>query len=625
MTDIFEPGRFASFNARAMTPRMVAQSFIAPQEFQTLARRAHTVVVGPRGSGKTTMLKMLTPEALAAFNPGPRVPASVTVEFSGIFVPTDISWSRQLDSYRSSALAPSDGEALVLASFSTAVFRAFCTALESRSSIDRGTTGRVFALPPLRLDAAREVRLARGLAEMWDLKIAVPSLLGVRTALSKRLVEIGVLAHRERRLPREGRLERMDGVAGLGISLLTGMQAALDVTEQHLPETQGDRWALLFDELELAPDEIRAELVSALRSVDERLLFKLSLSPYSDGMDALTGVLASMPGHDHDVISLGYGPRADIETFTAQLMEAIASSRGRDIVNPRVALGSDAASVVSEGMSAVRKGGRAPYERHFRALAKSDQTFRAFLGRNSVDIETLLDTSGSRRAQLVRKIAPIVVARAEQRSPDGSAPSRNRRYKTRRNAPIYQGFEAIAAALEGNPRWIIALSNALFDDSQSGLIAAHTQTREIDRTANRFRALLSTIPVTGELSKQRRGLLPLVDSIGVYFRERVIADEFTPDPVGSFTVDSDTRPDLLAALGSALNTGAIVHVPGDGDAAVLTSLRGARFRLSYLLATQFGLPLRLERPVALSRIMPVGMLRQRDGDQLVLDLEGLAP
>jgi len=62
---------------------------------------------------------------------------------------------------------------------------------------------------------------------------------------------------------------------------------------------------------------------------------------------------------------------------------------------------------------------------------------------------------------------------------------------------------------------------------------------------------------------------------------------------------------VLASLGRALNAGAIVYVR-DGGPMILSSLktfRAKRFRISYLLAPLYGLPLRLGKAVALSTIL----------------------
>lgn len=55
------------FNAKAMTFREVASTFVSSTKFAELAGRWNALLVGPRGSGKTTLMKMLSVEALRAW------------------------------------------------------------------------------------------------------------------------------------------------------------------------------------------------------------------------------------------------------------------------------------------------------------------------------------------------------------------------------------------------------------------------------------------------------------------------------------------------------------------------------------------------------------------------------
>src|ERR1700722_5718334 len=90
------PTIFESFNARALTPDQVAATFVPSRQFQDLCKRCHTIVLGPRGSGKTTLLKMLEPAALEAWRHPFADEIASRIDFTGIFVATDISWSQQL-------------------------------------------------------------------------------------------------------------------------------------------------------------------------------------------------------------------------------------------------------------------------------------------------------------------------------------------------------------------------------------------------------------------------------------------------------------------------------------------------------------------------------------------------
>jgi hypothetical protein len=59
----------------------------------------------------------------------------------------------------------------------------------------------------------------------------------------------------------------------------------------------------------------------------------------------------------------------------------------------------------------------------------------------------------------------------------------------------------------------------------------------------------------------------------------------------------------MKALGMALNAGAIVCASDDSHTGVLGSLRGKRFRLSYIFAPHYCIPLVLGRHLTLREIV----------------------
>lgn len=593
-----QPDPFTSFNARAVPGPIVARNFVPPIQFETLTHLAHTIVVGPRGSGKTTLLKMLTPEALTDREAQAALADLPPVEFTGVFVPTDISWKNQLDALRRLNLSTQESEGLVRDSFTTAVLRSFITAIHQRVSAP--AVSPLLRLSHLSMDPDDQAMLAQDLAGLWRLELRVPSLLGLRAALSERLTRIARFALAEDRHSEAGRKERFEANRDLDAPLIPSLSAALDVLEARKPQVVGERWALLFDELELAPSIIRTELLQALRSVDERFLFKLSLSPFSNEFSELANVLSAMPGHDHEEVSLSYGRKEDGIQFSLDLMQAVVRRREHEPTDLQKLFG-PADFPVQEDWA----GGKEPIRvlRAFRRLYEDDQTFRQYADAHGGSLDGYLALEGTDRAQFVRKVAPIVIVRAAFRIPDSSRARGSRRFKTRKNPDIYRGHTSLATLLEGNPRYIIGVLNGLLSGAPQGTIGGPRQAVEVAKTANRFRALLTTIPSPVGATGNRRALLSLVDTMGTKFRQATVGANFTPDPIGSVIVDSNTPTAMLDALGDLVNAGALVYVPDPEGGAIMTSLKGKRLRLNYLLASQYGLPLRLERAVNLSSLL----------------------
>src|SRR4051812_36782514 len=90
------PSIFETFNARALSAEELAKGFIPSPQFGRVIRPSHTLVIGPRGSGKTSLLKMLQPRALAGWKGEEADEYRPLINDVGIYIPTGISWAEQL-------------------------------------------------------------------------------------------------------------------------------------------------------------------------------------------------------------------------------------------------------------------------------------------------------------------------------------------------------------------------------------------------------------------------------------------------------------------------------------------------------------------------------------------------
>src|SRR5439155_18979670 len=94
---------YGAFNARWLTPEDIARAFVPTTPFKALVKVQHSLLMGPRGCGKTTLLKMLTRPAQTIWwrERVPLFPALAeypTPDFEAIYIPSDIRWSYELGS-----------------------------------------------------------------------------------------------------------------------------------------------------------------------------------------------------------------------------------------------------------------------------------------------------------------------------------------------------------------------------------------------------------------------------------------------------------------------------------------------------------------------------------------------
>ena len=95
----------------------------------------------------------------------------------------------------------------------------------------------------------------------------------------------------------------------------------------------------------------------------------------------------------------------------------------------------------------------------------------------------------------------------------------------------------------------------------------------------------------------------LLQKVGEYFHNRLVVDKFIEDPPMSFTVDDAVSQHEEIALQGAMNLGAIVCYESVDGIGGYKSLKGKRFRLAYILAPEFKLPLRKSKAINLSTIL----------------------
>lgn len=601
------PSIFESFNARALEPHQVAKTFVPSLHYRTLAKRAHTIIVGPRGSGKTTLLKMLQQPALESWEHSDAQTFRNTIDFTGVFVATDVSWGAQLGALGHGKLDEDSHRVFSIAAFTTHVLRALILAMQWRIY---GTNSPKLVAPHRRvtLSTDAEISLVRHMSKSLFLAPPLPSLLSLKQALTSRMAEIHVIANRETMLGITGRKERLAQIQFLHLHFLTVMTVCAEVFDDAA-KSGPDRWALLFDELELAPQWIREELFRSLRSAESRFIFKLSMSPYNVDADDLDRALVASPGNDYDEIALWYAHKEDGSPFCHVLWEAMLKDRGIAPMSPEDILGRSEFETLAdewvESGTAYSPGSR--LQKRIARVASVDASFAQYLKEKDIDINSLHKLEGDTRAADIRKAAPLLVVREAFKSISRSTTHESRQTtRSRKNPKLYAGASSLFAIVEGNPRWFIGIIGRLLDgmSPKSCHVPAARQAREEQATCDRFAAMLRTIPCPITIgNKGGETVLGILDRVGQYFFEQVVVHDFTPDPAGSFTVDDDLADDLVICLGRALNAGALVFVPDDTGAILVKSFRGKRFRLSYLLAPRYQIPIRLGRHVLLSFIL----------------------
>lgn len=570
------------------------------------------MLVGPRGSGKTTLLKMLQLSALQKWTSPLRDSVVKELDFTAVYLAADYSWT-SLFSLDDRPMSTEVQRIIASSLFNTYLQYSFLDALEEISN------EALLADPDLKkfyVDVSKvESTICSALASQWLLDGNTPTFFILRSKLGLRLHQISQLTEDVRAGEKSGVSEVRGNHPFVDLHFSLLLKTTVDTINACIGQRER-HWCICVDELEIIPESLRRIVFRALRSVDPRILLKLSLSPFSVDLFENKDGTIPMPGQDYSPIYLSYPRSADAVRFGRQLANSLLSEMKLESSSLEHIFGhSDEAAAEPTDRAPLSVYAAPNGERYklFARLDELDPSFHQFLQKRRYDIRRMPNMSESERAQL-RKLLQIVRARLEFRDfsvRGGDSSDRGFRRSRKRIHSMYTGIEALLTICEGNPRWILGILHPLIGSykvhverhSNSTRVDRARQARQISRVVIRYRALLSTIPFAKQKSGQKATVLELIDKIGEYMFRDVVLRTFKPEPVLSFVVDQKVSEAQIMALGSAINQGAFVLVPNRKGESTEGLIRSSRFRMSYLLAPEFQLPLTYGAQINLSSIL----------------------
>ncbi|ENK2264145.1 TPA: ATP-binding protein [Vibrio parahaemolyticus] len=580
------PSISESFNAKTTTAEELCSTFIPNDFYDKLACPNHCIMVGPRGSGKTTLMRMLEVESLELWDGASSEFYRKQIGFSGVFVPTDRYWKTQYDKINgkrngadvSKEEAQNLAKALILLDemFAFHVFEQFISVVNFRSS--RVIT-KVNGYKSVKFSKEEEVSLVKCLSELWDLQPSLPTLrsLYAEIILKKKRLSKSV------NLLVKGKREKVEDE--LDIELIDNIKESVSLVNNAFEEYQG-KWAFLFDELELAPDNIIQPLVDQMRGGHKNIIFKLALSPYHQGVSITDNPHSSMKSEDLKYINLsGLGDKEGVK-FSKQLCTSLFNRSG---------LYGDLESYFS-------KPSPINTDSDFKSLIEKDSSFKSYLESREL-LKGEYDDSDS----LIRKIKFIAHLRNHKKDNKGIK-------RRRRAADFYAGFDHVCKSVEYNPRMLIGLMSQfipLVKNSKNSKVSVSEQIRCLESYFESFKALLGTIALDSNSSKFNN-IYNFIEEIAGFFANEIYGVEFKSEPKGCFKIEPSLNPSLREIVGYALNAGALVIV--DNNSGVSDNHLGADSRkvcrLSYMFSHHFGLLMTKQKEIDLDELVKLTSLSQ---------------
>lgn len=588
----------SAFNAKAMSYEQVASSFVSSVKFAELAGQWNALLVGPRGSGKTTLLRMLSLEGMRSWSGAEANRYRSELNYTGIYVPADIAWGEMVNALGNGNLDRDTLDLVSEAAFATNVFMSTINTLQLRlQPSSSGDPRSAYRAVSIERGSAEEV--VRAIAELWKLQPRSLSFRSLGQALAMRLMDIHQQCRLLARDPDRTRMLVLERMPYLGLPVIECVDKALTFFDNETGE-QDAKWALLLDELEVAPASLQRDVLVAMRAAAPKLLYKLALAPC--GRHTLFRLNTETPPtqrHDYRQVLLWYVDKDEADSFCEKVFEArTANDPLLNNKSPRDVFGESPFSIVEDDVTY----GSYPYGKDFASLLEKDSSFRDYIVRKAIDISNLNPSPNAPNGNTIRKIAPLVAFRNAYR---GNEDGKKRGRKPFNAA--YAGWAAIAAISEGNPRWLLTLLTGIFAGagaSQTLPVPYPTQQHHAVKTSGTFADVLRTVATRQfDCIQTSIPVMELLTRIGNYFHSHLVTDNFVEDPPLAFDVGDEIDEDVENSLRIALNHGAIICYEAPDGLGGFGTLKNKRFRLSYTLSPSFKLPIRKSKPHQLTTIL----------------------
>jgi hypothetical protein len=609
---------FETFNARYLSIEQVAKSFIPNKDFERLYQSSHSILMGPRGCGKTTLFKMLTPKAISIWKSNNADVHKNKIDFFGVYIPADKQWARQLKNFQDKFKDDN---------FQKIITKCIITTNVLNSIIDTFDDLLEVYIIEEQKRLYFQTLISKELIDIWSLKPPIsPSFFGVRKSLSLRIRDINSIINKvEFDLLHLSDLKWEDYFFHNYIDLAS---AAFDVFEGVLKSDPlinigHFKWALCFDELEIVPTWVTNEILDLyLRSTYQKILFKLATAPILNWNNEYNlSKLSSSAQNKHDFSIIrswvyNYQSRKDWEEFCSNFISSKIQMQfdynidlqklfGKHNLNNALKESEKNLGNLDIDESSDFQLGSLMYV-ITRKLAQQDSSFYFFLNSKNIDPTNPVPGNLQEVDAIFRKIKPAIVYRYYffKRSS----------LRSRKAISLYHGYPFISELTDGNPRVLINLLSIFLNQRRSNIVTStqiplKAQGNIIQNFSTEFFIQITNHPEAAKYVdvngvKTLVTLRHLLEMIGNWFYYKLVKAPFKMDSVNCFSVDKKVPPPIISLIKLAVELGAVQFLVDNTDVVLSDqSIINGKFRLSYILYPHFKLPKRTDNTISLNLIL----------------------
>lgn len=534
----------ATFNSRYLTCRQISDMFVPTQNFYKLAKPCHSILLGARGSGKTTMLKMLQPEAVRVFN---SQDDKLDIPFYGVYIPSDRQWSlilEQLDE-QANPFFKHVSQALVNLNVMLAFLETLNSVLKDKdiSSSDNYNFCKTFI---------QQMRLDENLPPVIEI---------INLHLRNLVIEL-------QNAVREGNYDYVFPLV-CKTNFMDSLTLVLGIIDWcYSKYNLNQLWALCFDEMEIAPEWLQNDIVGHyLRSKNQRLFFKITSTP--DWTIPLNSFRDPSVGNDIEVIKCWNSELANFaewKSFCNVIIDNMLFSKygiDRDALRGLITVEKQDRTFYLENLPKVDKG----FADYFLRDSDRDDNNKPVISRSSIRSKFYNGLVLAMRYQHFCYVAK----------------------KNYSHNFVYLGDWLLYSMADGNPRSLLHILDeipvAMEVDGRlrMNIPVLNRVVREYSAKAMEERFSYCVMkPI--ELASIKYSFRDILMAIGDYFRNDLLGEKYNPFPRTMFAVDGSSE--LLRFIHVGLESGALIRID-DRNAYSGKYLNGV-YRLTFMLYPYFG-------------------------------------
>lgn len=598
-----------SLNARSLEFPDIGRSFVLHPKFAKLAGPDNVILIGPRGSGKTTMLKMLTPEALSYWNVQDEREKQIKrgIDYLAIYIPMSKILKDDLDSrIRGSKLDRNDLSKVIKHIYWWNIVESVIEML-------------YYLIKQRNFDENKEYYLVKAISKR---------ILAEHSAVysvDSLLTEIADLAFSSRcRLDSESISDLVD------VDIISRLDPLFRVINEHFKFPPSQKYALCFDELDIYTSDFSTAMIRSLRGGSVNVILKLTLAPIQE--IEISSLKEYSPRQTHDYEDIYLWPYSDVNTQESsteeieylQFSESLARQTlqgilGRqDEIDLNKLLGnfsyknafkyiqtSEIENNIFKGLELEKMKESDLTRVLFERLADIDPSFGLLLEKRGVSFKSITTIKRKLSSEVIRKMKEVVFNRlivSKYDTEKGKWVLRTTR------VPIqYHGKEIVLKSIDGNPRYLKKLmefisSEVEFSNGQALQVPIEKQARALNRIQSIFFERLKSIPVGDD--KHEKNVGKLISDIGEYFSgEMNLVHWKSPSFYSCLSIPNIREiQHYELVFRKALNNGALLLI-GETNLTKLNTVKNKKMRLSYILHIHFKLPVRKYESISFEQII----------------------